>query len=111
MNVREAAEYLGIGERVIKELVDSGELPAYKIGGTFLRFKESQLLSYKTALYDDEAKPVKKAKKTKKDTPRVISVNTGDNGIDAVKDFLYFNDFYILSAIFIVIAIVLMIAT
>ena len=107
MNVKEAAEFLGIGERVIKELVDSGELPAYKIGGTFLRFKESQLLSYKATLYDDEVKPVKKAKR---ETPRVVSVNTGDNGIDAVKDFLYFNDFYILSAVFIVIAIVLMIA-
>ncbi len=102
LNIREAAEYLGIGERAVKELVDAGELPAYKIGGAFLRFKKNQLVSARAALYG----------KANSEVPAVDvkAVSDGDM-MDAVKDFFYFNDFYILSVVTIIIAIVLIVAT
>ena len=100
MNIREAAEYLGVSERRVKELVDEGQIPAYKIGGSFLRFRKSHLAIGKTTLYNE----------TKKDVlgEGVEEVRTKS---DTFKDFLYFNDFYILSIIIICIAAVLMIAT
>lgn len=99
MNIREAAEFLSVGERRIKELVDRGEIPAYKIGGTFLRFKKSQLAIFKTTLLDER----------RKDIPEeAVSTPTG---AERMKDFFYFNDFYILSAVVIFIAVVLIIAT
>ncbi|MCK4248291.1 MAG: helix-turn-helix domain-containing protein [Candidatus Omnitrophica bacterium] len=39
----EVAKLLNISEEKIEVLVDSGEIPYYKIGGTFLRFKESHI--------------------------------------------------------------------
>lgn len=99
LNIREAAEYLGVGERKVKELVDRGEIPAYRIGGTFLRFKMSQLAIIKASLH----------KGTKKETLEQAEIQHTRS--DRVKDFLYFNDFYILSIIIIVMALFLMIAT
>ncbi|MEE8359320.1 MAG: excisionase family DNA-binding protein [Candidatus Omnitrophota bacterium] len=109
MNIREAAEYLGVGERAVKELVDKGSLPAYKIGGTFLRFKKSQLDFYKANL-ESGSKAVKPAKAAPSKR-RAVAAGEGNKGADAIKDFLYFNDFYIFSFIVIVIAVTLMIAT
>ncbi len=79
---------------------DTGKLPAYKIGGTFLRFKRSQLDIARTALYRKDETGVSPG-----DTEAVYS------SFDGVRDFLYFNDFYILSIIIILIAVVLMTAT
>lgn len=100
LNIREAAEYLNISERQLKESVDKGEMPAYKIGGAFLRFKQSQLVILKSSLQA----------RAKKDAPKRVPEHAS-TGLEGVKDFLYFNDFYILSAIIILIAVVLMIAT
>jgi len=101
LNIREAAEFLGIGERKIKELVDLGKIPAYKIGGTFLRFKKSQLAIARTTLLHKD----KRVEKTRYETAQTAAP------YDNLKDFLYFNDFYILSVIVIVTAVILMIAT
>jgi len=100
INIRDAAHFLGVGERKIKELVDTGKLPAYKIGGTFLRFKRSQLDAARAFLYrkDDTGASATKAE-------------VAYSRFDGLRDFLYFNDFYILSIIIILIAVVLMSAT
>ncbi len=100
-NIREAAAYLGIGERLLKEMVDSGKLPAYKIGGTFLRFKESQLLIAKSAIKREE----------ETETPAVTEVSESGLMREKVRDFIYYNDFYILSVVVIFIAVALMLAT
>lgn len=100
INIREAAEYLDVGERRIKELVDAGEIPAYKIGGTFLRFRKSQLVIIKASLPGDAKALI----------PNQKSVPI-HSSLDGIKDFFYFNDFYILSIIIIVVAFVLILAT
>jgi excisionase family DNA binding protein len=103
LNIKEAAEYLGIGEKAVKDLVEAGEIPAYKIGGAFLRFKKSQLASAKASLYGKERPHYSEKAKVKAKTAGASASDLGD--------FLYFNDFYILSFLVIIAAIVLMIAT
>src|SRR3989338_3937431 len=43
LSIKEVAEYLKISEEEVKRLVDQGEIPAYKIGDTFLRFRKEQI--------------------------------------------------------------------
>ena len=87
LNTTEAARFLGISEKEIKDLVEKGKLPAYQIAGTYLRFKLEQLESFKEGMGKIKPTADTNAKK----------IHFYDN----VKDFLYFNDFYIL-AVFIV---------
>lgn len=89
LNIKEAADYLGVSERQIKDLVKSGKLVAYQIGGMYLRFKLEHLQAFKNT--NRPAPPIKKFSFTYD-----------------VRDFLYFNDFYIL-AMLIIIALVLII--
>ena len=46
LNIKEVAEYLGVSEDGIRELVAKGEMPAYKVGGLLLRFKKEQIEQY-----------------------------------------------------------------
>ncbi len=123
LNIREAAEYLGLSERKIKEMVDTGRIPAYKIGGSFLRFKKTQLYLLKASIERPRQKP--KAAGIPADTPKQNGAEAPNDvpmpvadetivvttGADSVRDFLYFNDFYILSIVVIITAVVLMITT
>ncbi|MFA5147095.1 MAG: helix-turn-helix domain-containing protein [Candidatus Omnitrophota bacterium] len=112
-NIREVAEYLGVSEEEVKRLVDEGEVPAYKIGGTFLRFRKEQLDAVKAEIASfEEEKPaeVKPASgpggkeahpytdmerviKEKEPVTRQYDYTIGER----VMDFFYFNDFYIVS--------------
>ncbi len=76
-----------ISEKEVIELSESGKIPAYKIGGVYLRFKRQQIDEY-------QKRNMPSAKKT------VSSKNYSLK--DRVSDFLYFNDFYILSALIII---------
>lgn len=78
--VREAAQYLGITERDVIDLSQEGTIPAFKVGGVYLRFKKEHLDSIK-----DKVKPASEI-----DTvPYSLS--------EKWSDFFYYNDFYILS--------------
>lgn len=80
LNIAEAALYLDISEKQLRERVKNGELEAYQIGGMYLRFKLDKLDEFKFKK-DISAKPKR--------------YFTQDN----VKDFFYFNDFYILAGL------------
>jgi len=113
MTIGEVAEYLKISEEEVKRLVDIGEIPAYKIGGTFLRFSKEQIDAIKSEIREIEikepehARPVLDAKwhpthpyteleKTIKE--REPSARQYDyTPMEKIRDFLYFNDFYIIS--------------
>ncbi|MCM8801462.1 MAG: helix-turn-helix domain-containing protein [Candidatus Omnitrophica bacterium] len=87
LTVREVSLILGISEREVIELAESGKIPAYKIGGVYLRFKPSQI--------KEVADSFKKA-----------SINSSlhrqrNSFKDSIIDFFYFNDFYIISFIII----------
>ena len=90
LTIREASQYLGITERQIIELAEKGVIPAYKVGGAYLRFRREQLDQIK-----DQIKP------TIKDDSLAYSFR------DKVSDFFYYNDFYIFSLLIISILIYL----
>jgi excisionase family DNA binding protein len=88
----EAADFLGLSDDEVCRLVDGGEIPAYQVGGKYLRFKEEQLILFKDRQLKNPALP---AEKVVRDSPGKESF------ISKVFDFLYFSDFYIISAILI----------
>ena len=82
---KEAADYLGVPEPELQEIVQKGKLPAYKIGGVYTRFRLDDLNSYGRRF------------PKRPGHAQMASVS------DRIKDFFYFNDFYIYSSAAIII--------
>ena len=82
----EVAEYLGINEVDVEELVRQGKVTGYKLGGRFLRFRPDQVELLKGTL---RFRP----------TVRKGSTSHGDDWVLRVRDFFYFYDFYLVSAL------------
>lgn len=114
LSIKEVAEYLKISEEEVKRLVDAGELPAYRIGDTFLRFRREQVDAVKAeiSLFEKEdAEHVVKASvdsKGKETHPysdlektikrrEPITRKYDYTGAERMSDFIYFNDFYLIS--------------
>jgi excisionase family DNA binding protein len=91
LTIREVSMDLGVSEQEVMNMAESGALPAYKIGGVYLRFKSFQIEEYKRNLRaTSNGAPIKEAY----------------SSWEKVSDFLYFNDFYILSAVLVVLILV-----
>lgn len=91
----QVAEFLKVPEEEIKKMIEEGKIHAYKIGGVFIRFQKKEI-----EMLNDELKPNDK----KKSLPDFL--NTKGNEYEytlgeKLKDFIYFNDFYIISIIII----------
>jgi excisionase family DNA binding protein len=84
LTIREAAHYLNVTEKEVVELAENGVIPAYKVGGVYLRFKKEQL---------DTAKHKVK--------PNQSLISIEGTARERIRDFIYHNDFYILSLIII----------
>ncbi len=82
--IREAANYLNLTEKEVIDLSDSGDIPAYKVGGVYLRFKKEQLDQIKHKI-----------------KPNQSLVSIEGTLFERTKDFIYHNDFYFLSLIII----------
>ena len=82
ISIREASQLLKVSEKKIMELSEEGKLQSYRIAGQFVRFKRHEILNIKTA-------------------GGVIAENTHHEytSQERVRDFFYFNDFYIISTI------------
>jgi len=93
LTVREVSLMLNISEKEVMDLAETGAIPAYKVGGVYLRFKREQVLGYQ--------------KKAVSASPERFETLQKDNFADHLRDFFYFNDFYILAAV--LIALLLMI--
>jgi len=113
LSIKEVAEYLKLSEEEVKRLVDNGVIPAYKIGDTFLRFRKEQIDAIVTEIktiedaepeharipldshghathpYTDLEKDIKRREPITRQYDYTVS--------EKVKDFFYFNDFYIFS--------------
>lgn len=87
LNVRDVSIILGISEKEVMDLAESGQIPAYKVGGVYLRFKREQIEDFRKSFRPLETKHSTEQKHSFK---------------DRVSDFLYFNDFYILSSLIII---------
>ena len=84
ITVRETAQMLGVSEKKIMDLVEEGKLQAYKIAGQFLRLKKSDVLNIRN-------------------TGNVAQETTqyAYTAAERIKDFFYFNDFYLVSTLLI----------
>lgn len=98
-NLKSAAEYLKISQRKLEHFVKTGKLPAYKIGGSYLRFKKEDLESFKETAYGNRGLAVS----NKKDGP----LHVKHIFFDAARDFFYFNSFYIIAVIIAIIMVII----
>ena len=85
ITTREVSQILKLSEKEIIDLANAGLIPNFKLGGEFLRFKEEDILK------------IKKDIRKKYDLPRQKGQSS-----ERIKEFLYFNDFYIAAAAVIV---------
>ena len=81
ISVREAAQLLKVSEKKIMELSTGGKLQPYRIAGQFISFKRHDVVGIKT-------------------TGTVTAEHTHYEYTpsERLKDFFYFNDFYLISA-------------
>lgn len=91
VSVRETAQLLGISEKKVMDLIESRELQAYRIADKFLRLKKVEVLNLRNVgniAREDKQYPYTSAER--------------------VKDFFYFNDFYLfaVAVIFILIYVI-----
>lgn len=98
LTIEEVSALMSISEEELTRLVEKGELPAYKVGGRFLRFRKEQI----EAIQNEIA--AKKSGRAPKPPPKAhlkLDHNAAyeQSPMDSFSDFFYFNDFYIISAI------------
>ena len=78
ITVRETAQILGVSEKKVMDLIEGRKLQAYRIADQFLRLKRSEVAQVRTS-------------------GEVVSENVQIEYTFAerLRDFIYFNDFYI----------------
>ncbi|MBU1999085.1 MAG: helix-turn-helix domain-containing protein, partial [Candidatus Omnitrophica bacterium] len=47
LTVRDVSFLLGVSEKEVLDLAQNSSIPAYKVGGVYLRFKKDQVDEYK----------------------------------------------------------------
>jgi excisionase family DNA binding protein len=87
LTVRDVSIILGLSENQVLELAEDGSIPAYKVGGVYLRFKREQIDEFR------------KKTRTTLAHPHKYSL------FEKTSDFFYYNDFYILSALIVILMI------
>jgi len=99
ISLHDAADILELSEEELRSFVAEGKIPAYKIGGEYLRFRKSQVeaLRSRIRILKHQSVPILDIRPVRKEEPKArYSI------FDRIRDFLYFNDFYILAFILIV---------
>jgi len=85
--VAEVGRYLGLDDAAVEGLVREGQLTGYQLGGQYLRFRPDQV----KALRKDAAGRPQAAVRSK--------TSPSADRFQRVRDFVYFYDFYIISAV------------
>ncbi len=84
LSIEEVKTFLDIDHTEVEKYLKAGKLHAYKIGGTYLRFRKEEVLTLRSELLPRKSKA----------KPRGF--------MTAVSDFWSFNNFYVLSLIIVV---------
>ncbi len=82
---REVSQVLGISEKDVIELASKNIIPHFKVAGEFLRFKREDMLGIKPTIKKKYNLPEKKHR-----------------FLEEAREFIYFNDFYLVSAMVII---------
>ncbi|MDD5027041.1 MAG: helix-turn-helix domain-containing protein [Candidatus Omnitrophica bacterium] len=93
LTVREVSLLLNISEKEVMNLAESRALPAYKVGGVYLRFKREQVIGYQ--------------KSSRPTSPKITPLRKS-TARDKLSDFFYFNDFYILAALSVILLLIIL---
>jgi excisionase family DNA binding protein len=93
LTIRDVSLILGISEKEVIELAERGEIPAYKVGGVYLRFKRQQVEDFR--------------RKSKLHLPPQKVSAEKSSLRERLDDFFYFNDFYILAFLLILLIVVM----
>ena len=86
ISVRETAQIMAVSEKKVMDLIEERKLQAYRIANKFLRLKKSEVLNLRN-------------------TGKVVQENyqISYTPAEKIKDFFYFNDFYLISSIIILV--------
>jgi len=84
ITVRETAQILTVSEKKVMDLIESGSLQAYKIADQFLRLKRNEVVNILS-------------------TGQVVSESVSHHYTsgERMRDFFYFNDFYLIALVII----------
>ncbi len=93
----EVAEFLGINEVDVEQLVKEGKLTGYKLGGQFLRFRPDQVQALKQEI---RFRP----------SPKRSAVEPKPSWVKRMREFVYFYDFYVVSASLLAVLVIYLIA-
>jgi len=106
LDMNELSSYLDISESEIRKLVDEHVIPAYRLGGSFLRFRKEQIDAIKNEIL--LKKPhITPTYKVKLDIANgVAKVESTETISDKILDLFYFSDFYIICALLITIMLI-----
>lgn len=92
LTINEVCECLNISEQELRLLVEKGKIPAYRLGGTILRFKKEQI---------EEIKQQGVPQLTEIEKQTDVSAAIRYSRWDRFKDFLAFYDFYLIAMVII----------
>jgi excisionase family DNA binding protein len=107
LTLEELSAYLKISETKVNELVKDGVISAYKIGGEMLRFRIEQIDAIReeidSMVKETDKINISEARQRVKDRFLRPGGRVNATFFESVADFFYFNDFYIFSALLIVV--------
>lgn len=84
ISVRETAQMLGVTEKKVMDLIEARRLQAYRIADKFLRLKKTEVLNLRNSgNVQSDHQPI------------------AYSASEKIRDFFYFNDFYLLSSLII----------
>ncbi len=110
LTLQELSDYLHVSEDKINNLVKEGVISAYKIGGEILRFRIEQIDAIRAEIdarvSDSDRINISETRKNVKERMKAFKRRSSSTASERVSDFFYFNDFYIVSGILIVILLV-----
>lgn len=101
LSIREASELLEISEAELRGLIEKHSIPTHQIAGAFLRLKKKELEDLKNK-WRIERELFARDEKEFAHNSRIVVKATF---FERVADFWYFNDFYILCSVLIVVLI------
>lgn len=92
ISLNEASEILELSDKEVAKLIQEQKLTAFQLGNEVIRLKKDQVWELESQKrISAELFPVDRAQHQN------VPVNVKGTVADHVKDFFYFNDFYILS--------------
>ena len=98
LTLKEVADLLKLSEEEVRDYVAQGKIPAYKLGGEFLRFRFEQIEALRERLQILKWKSAFENKAVLEgEDKELIKYSIWER----IRDFVYFNDFYFFAAILI----------